>query len=230
MTVPPPAIPPRAAALDDCWNRIGLRGDHSCPKLVEHVHCRNCSVYRQAALDLLDVVPSAKALDEGASYYAQSRTPSRLEARSVFLFRLGNEWLGLSTAAVAEVVERGAICALPHRPRHRVLGLTNVRGELVVCVSLGTLMELASAPQQAAVAGRVQPRLLVLRGETGRVAFPVDEAYGPHRFSSDDVLSTPAALANSSSTLTQRVLRWGDRAVGHLDEQRVYSTMMRSLS
>ena len=28
------------APIDDCWNRIGVRGDASCARLVEYVHCR----------------------------------------------------------------------------------------------------------------------------------------------------------------------------------------------
>ena len=38
-----------ALAIDDCWNRIGIYGDKSCPVLPEHIHCRNCSVYSAAA-------------------------------------------------------------------------------------------------------------------------------------------------------------------------------------
>ncbi len=41
-------------AIDDCWNRIGIHGDRSCPLLVDHIHCRNCSVYSAAATRLLD--------------------------------------------------------------------------------------------------------------------------------------------------------------------------------
>src|SRR4029077_5730556 len=43
-----PAARPDGAAMmpalvvDDCWNRIGVRGDASCPELKHHVHCRNC--------------------------------------------------------------------------------------------------------------------------------------------------------------------------------------------
>jgi len=43
-----------AQAIDDCWNRIGIHGDKSCPLLAEHIHCRNCSVYSAAATRLLD--------------------------------------------------------------------------------------------------------------------------------------------------------------------------------
>jgi chemotaxis-related protein WspD len=31
-------------SLDDCWNRIGVRGDGSCRELEQHIHCHNCSV------------------------------------------------------------------------------------------------------------------------------------------------------------------------------------------
>ena len=41
-------------AIDDCWNRIGVRGDQSCPLLIEHIHCRNCALYAAAAIRLLD--------------------------------------------------------------------------------------------------------------------------------------------------------------------------------
>ena len=39
------------AAIDDCWNRIGVRGDGSCPELKQYVHCRNCPVYSAGAAD-----------------------------------------------------------------------------------------------------------------------------------------------------------------------------------
>ena len=31
--------------LDDCWNRIGVRGDRSCPELARVIHCHNCPVF-----------------------------------------------------------------------------------------------------------------------------------------------------------------------------------------
>lgn len=35
--------------IDDCWNRIGVRGDGSCPRLAGYIHCRNCPVHDAAA-------------------------------------------------------------------------------------------------------------------------------------------------------------------------------------
>ncbi len=44
----------RLSEVDDCWNRIGVRGDKTCERLAEHVHCRNCPVHAAAANRLLD--------------------------------------------------------------------------------------------------------------------------------------------------------------------------------
>ena len=33
----------------DCWNKIGVSGDLSCPELNTHIHCRNCPVFAAAA-------------------------------------------------------------------------------------------------------------------------------------------------------------------------------------
>ncbi len=38
----------------DCWNRIGVNGDRSCPELTSFVHCRNCPVFAAAARSFFD--------------------------------------------------------------------------------------------------------------------------------------------------------------------------------
>lgn len=42
------------SAPDDCWNRIGVRGDNSCERLAQYVRCLNCPVFEQAAARMLD--------------------------------------------------------------------------------------------------------------------------------------------------------------------------------
>src|SRR5258706_152676 len=55
-------------AIDACWNRIGVRGDGSCPELARHVHCRHCPAFGapppRAALKRLIVV------DRGGARFA----------------------------------------------------------------------------------------------------------------------------------------------------------------
>ena len=40
-------------AGEQCWNRIGVRGDRSCPELVQYTHCNNCPVFAAEAVSRL---------------------------------------------------------------------------------------------------------------------------------------------------------------------------------
>ena len=42
------------AEIYDCWNQIGVEGDGSCADLEKFIHCRNCPVYANAGLQLLN--------------------------------------------------------------------------------------------------------------------------------------------------------------------------------
>lgn len=141
----------RLAEVDDCWNRIGIRGDKRCERLAGYVHCRNCPVYADAAKRILDrLPPQAEGVDDGAGAAQADR--GRLS--SLLVFRLQGEWLGLPTKALDEVAGTRPILTLPHRRDPAVLGVTNMRGTLTVCVSLGRLLGLEGRRSTAAASGR----------------------------------------------------------------------------
>lgn len=48
--------------IDDCWNRIGVRGDSTCPKLQDYFRCLNCPTYAAGASALLDRPMTAEDL------------------------------------------------------------------------------------------------------------------------------------------------------------------------
>lgn len=103
------------AHIDDCWNRIGVHGDKQCPLLARHVHCRNCDVYAAAATRLLDRYALMQDHQAAAAQPVEENT-----GRSMLLFRLGEEWLALATASLAEIAPLQAVHSLPHQ-RSRVL-------------------------------------------------------------------------------------------------------------
>ena len=126
--------------IDDCWNRIGVRGDGSCPELKQYVHCRNCPVYSAGAAELLDADAPASYFADRTAHFAEPAHAEEGETRSVVIFRVASEWLALPTSVVIEVANLLPIHSLPHRPNGVVLGLASVRGELLVCVSLGQVV------------------------------------------------------------------------------------------
>ncbi len=71
--------------------------------------------------------------------------------RSLLMFRLGEEWLGLTTRSLVEVAPLQPIHSLPHQRSRALLGVANVRGALVACLSLVELLDLE--PGAAVVSG-----------------------------------------------------------------------------
>jgi chemotaxis-related protein WspD len=114
-----------------------------------------------------------------------------------------------------------------------VLGLVNVRGELVVCVSLARLLDTGSLPaplpSRSQSSKRVRRHLLVVRHGEIRAVFPADEVHGIRRFDRRELIDPPATIAKCGATHTTALLAWDDRSVGVLDVERVFSTLERSL-
>jgi chemotaxis-related protein WspD len=220
----------KPASLDDCWNRIGVRGDGSCPKLTQYVHCRNCPVYAAAAVALLDAEAPAGYVADRTAHFAE---PARLVmdgTRAVAIFRVGSEWLALPATVVIEVANLLPIHSLPHRPKGVVLGLASVRGELMVCVSLSQFAGAAPlTTSRGEHRGKGSRRLLVIRRDAVRVVCPVDEVHGLHRFHPRELTAVPATVARATVTYATALLPWQGHSVGVLDDQLLFHTLKRSL-
>ena len=173
-----------------CWRRIGVYGgDHSCERLSEAIHCRNCEVFHVAARGM----------------FARESMPERPEAvgralhddvdeRSVLVFRIGSQWLGLPTAQLAEVAPDRPIRRLAHRTSGKLEGAVNVRGELHLCVSLAEMLGLTRREMQ----GGETSRLILLRDPTGALlAFRSDEVRGLQHFTPDQVEAAPDTLGDA---------------------------------
>jgi chemotaxis-related protein WspD len=217
--------------INDCWNVIGVRGDGSCPELTQYVHCRNCPVYSDGAAKLLDAyAPENYLTDRTAHFAAATADAEDGETRSVVIFRVASEWLALPTAVVVEVANLLPIHSLPHRPNNVVLGLASVRGELLVCVSLGQVV----GAEPAAAAGKghrssIYRRLLVIRRDAVRVVCPVDEVHGIHRFHPRELTGVPTTVGKATTTYSTALLPWQGHTVGTLDDQLLFYTLRRSL-
>ncbi len=215
-----------AYTIDDCWNRIGIHGDRSCPLLVEHIHCRNCLVYSAAATRLLDRY--ALAVQDRA--VAQSSgLPGEIKTRSIVVFRLGEEWLGLPTRCLVEVANVQAIHSLPHQRSRALLGVANVRGALVACISLVELLGLDTS-SSVHPSARIMPRMLIVTAEGGPVVVPVDEVDGIHAMEAHLLDAASAPGQHTSAKFTQGVLQWKNRSLRLLDEQQLLSAVNRSLT
>ena len=213
-------------AIDDCWNRIGIHGDKSCPLLAEHIYCRNCAVYSAAATRLLDRYALAQ---QDHRHAVAAQADDEVATRSLLMFRLGEEWLGIATRCLVEVAPLQPIHSLPHQRSRALLGVANVRGALVACLSLVELLGLDSTAGGPS-GGRIMPRMLIIAAQDGPVVVPVDEVDGIHAIDERTLKAASASGTQASARYTQGVLQFKGRSLRWLDEAQLLSAVTRSLS
>lgn len=179
----------------DCWTQIGVAGNRSCAQLAEHVHCRHCPVYQQAAGRILERPLDSAYRAQWASHFAQARTALAAPDASALVFRVGAEWLAVAATAVTSVAPVAPVHRVPHRSGGALLGLANVGGRLVPAVALATLLGIDETQAEAVTGRHVFARLLVLDCAGQPCALPVAELKGLVRYVKAQ-LTAPAATIN----------------------------------
>ncbi len=220
---------PMTPERPDCWNRIGVWGDRSCPELEMVVHCHNCPVFSAAGRQFLASPPPDGYVEAWTARLAEKEDEVSAEKQGVLLFRLGDEWLALSVAALREVI--------PLRPIHRIpfrggllAGVVNVRGELHLSIRMDHLLGLAHrAEAEKERSRKAVPRLLVAgRGEETWV-FRVEEVDRVQRLVMADLKPVPPTLSRAASRFTRGVFNNRDRVVGYLDDERLFNVLRTSV-
>jgi chemotaxis-related protein WspD len=210
---------------DDCWNRIGVSGDHSCPELQQAIHCRNCPVFAAAARSFFDRPAPEGYLAEWSALLGgdQESAAGDADRVSVLIFRLHGDWLAVDVRSVVEVTAVRPVHRIPYRTDNVLAGLVNLRGQLHLSVSLHGLLDVAPAADPASHAA--QPRMVVIRQGAEAWVFTADEVLGVHRVPRTALRAAPSTLADPAVSFSQAVFAWHDRSVGYLDEQRVFAAL-----
>ena len=221
--------------FDDCWNRIGVRGDSSCERLTEYVRCLNCPVFEAAAAKLLErpiplVDLSLHDAETSPHQQRQQQHDPQGASESFLIFRIGREWLALPTSIFKRIVQTRPVHTLPHRQHRAVLGVVNVQGDLLVCLSLAHLLGFETDTTAADDQARHDlPRLLVVSRAEEHAVFPVDQVDGVHRLAVTTFCPPPATLSLAAAAHTRAVAPWRGMTVGLLDADALFDTLNRSL-
>jgi len=186
-------------------------------------------VYAAAGAQLLDREAPPDYCRDWTQHFSREKNRSAPGKNSVVIFRLGAEWLALPTRTFQEVAEQRRVHSLPHRRHGVVLGLINVRGELLLCVSLGRLLGIERNPSMEKIQS-VHQRLVVAEWQGNILTFPVDEIHGIHRYHSEELKPAPATVAKANPSFAAGLLAWKDKMVGCLDAELLFSTLNRSLT
>jgi chemotaxis-related protein WspD len=227
------SLPLAHPAVTDCWNRIGVRGDRSCPELPRVGHCHNCPVFESAGRRFLDAPSPEGYLDEWTRRLAAPAEEEAGDRAGVLIFRLGEEWLALPVQVLVEVATPRPTHRVPHRAGV-IQGLVNIRGELHLCARLDEVLGLSGregAGEVCAVGrtGKSLERLLVVARDGERWVFPVAEVDQVQRFAPGELTGVPATVGRSLARLSRGVFHLRGRSVGLLDDGRLFQALRARL-
>ncbi len=215
--------------LEDCWNRIGVSGDQSCPKLEQHVHCRNCEVYAGAARRNLQRPVTEGYREQWAEHFRQPQTEHARDDSSALVFRIGREWLALPSAVIEAVAPQAAPHRLPHRASAALLGVVNVGGKLYPAISLAALLGIDDADAPRASGRHTFARLIVARWEGQSYALPAADLHGIVRYPARSAKAPAATINKGIARYLTGVLTHKDMHIGVLDAPLVGHQMARLL-
>jgi chemotaxis-related protein WspD len=196
------------------------------------------SVTQPTASRQASTAPSASLLNrevpegyvsEWTAHIASKPASAVLGTKSVVIFRIGKEWLALPTPLFQEVVDGCTIRTLPRRRGGTLEGLVNVRGELLLCVSLSVVLGLEAAAGNGT--SSALKRLLILNQKGERFAFQVHEVFGVHRYHPDTLRQLPATLPKTGAgTYVCGILPWNGKSVGCLSEDALLRALNEGLA
>ncbi|WP_052639965.1 CheR family methyltransferase [Zavarzinella formosa] len=211
----------------DCWNTIGVRGDHSCRELAKYDHCHNCHVFSAAGRRFLDNISPPGYLAEWTERLAEPIPEAGRDLENVLIFRMRDEWLALPVACVAEVTLPRPFHRVPHRGG-LLDGIINIRGELHLLVRVDELVGLTPPGEEIPMTRK--SRLLVAGTPNNLWAFVVNEVDRVRRFPATELLPVPTTVARSTGRFSRGVLVGDGRMTGLLDEVKLFDALRARLT
>lgn len=220
----------KTVELNDCWNRIGIHGDGSCPELDKVIHCFNCQVFSQSGQLLFEREMPPDYQKEWTAHLEKEKEISDRDTESVVVFRLGRELFALPTVLFKEVTERNVIHSIPHKSSMILKGLVNIHGKIQLCFSLRNLLGLekgkgfgSDEKQQG------YRRMIVLEYADDDWVFPVDEIKGVHSLLRETLTRVPETVSRSKRKSTKGIFKFNGVDTGYLDHELLFDSLRRNL-
>lgn len=185
----------------------------------------------KAALTLLNREPKGIYIEEWTQLAAQPKEIKKEGSKSVILFRLGKEWLGLATDVFSEIISWRKIHTLPHRSGGLLKGVANYGGRLNLCVDMHKLLQVEQDEAHAlqTKGNEIHKRLGAIQKENDLWLFPMDEVFGVYHFEQAEIANIPGTLAKASGNFLKGILDWKSKHIGYIDEKLLFESLRRSI-
>jgi chemotaxis-related protein WspD len=183
-----------------------------------------------SANSLLAREPDNSYITEWTNLLAGESNPKDTAETSIVVFRIGDEWLALSTYICKQVADRRHIHPIPHRGGKYLLGMVNLQGQLTLCVALNLLLEI-NAPDMAGKTTKelADKRFLAIQKDNETWVFPVSEIFGVLHTDLAKIENVPVTVSKSTANYLKGVIPWDHKNVSLLDEELLFYSLRRSL-
>ena len=216
--------------IDDCWNKIGIAGDKSCPELKEFIHCRNCKNFERARFGLFKKELPLDYQREWTKHLSFKKDEGIMDKLVLLVFRIGKEWFGLQPQAIKEVTGSASLHSIPHRTDNVLKGFVNIHGITQMCISLSEFLELDKIEKKETdKSDKIFKRMIVMEWENDRWAFTVDEISGIHVFQISRQKKVPETLAKASGNYAKSIFELDNKDVGYLDHELIFNSLKRNV-
>lgn len=211
---------------EKCWDTIGVLGDKSCPELTQYVTCRNCPELILSGRSLFDRPVPDSLLREWSSLYELEKETEKPGSMSGVVFRLGEEWFCLGAQYFESIVEDRKPHTIPHRTNRFFLGVVNVNGELLLCISLKNLLGIAANSE---LSDENTCRMMIVTKDSERFALQVDEIMTVARFLPEDMRRLPVNISKFPESLTSGIFDIAGKDAGWLDDTKLFDSLRRGI-
>jgi chemotaxis-related protein WspD len=182
------------------------------------------------AVPLFESKPSQDYIEEWTHSLLEleSQEPP-LNSLSVFVFRLGKEWLALATIYCKEITHRRPVHVIPHRTGKVLQGIVNLNGELELYVALHELLQIETSIDFHASMPYQRNRMMAIIKDGEQWAFPVDEVDGIYKWNLLKIENVPVNVSKSAVNYIKGIMRMENKSVGLLDEELLFASLKRSI-
>ena len=217
--------------IGDCWNQIGVWGKQgqTCEKLDDVIHCYNCAEFISAGRLLFDREATEEYREEWHKLLNKDKH-SEIKSNAAVVFRLGDEWFALQADIFQEIIKSHNVHRIPHNRNPFLKGLVSIRGELLLCISLGQVLGIEKGAQQGEdISQGIYKRMVVIETGNHKYVFPVSEIRDMHHYADSELEIAPATAHTGANSFLKGVLSWKDKYVGCLDQKALLSVIDGSI-
>ena len=199
--------------------------------LVEDSLMRGNQTAQSASAKLLSRAIVTEYLQDQTARVAEAEQIVSTDLCSTLVFRLGAEWLALPAGICQQILPPQTECRVPYRSNATLLGMVNVRGQLLLKVSLLPALRLTGQANkqmtQKAYRRMVVVAAVLESGDAETWAFDVDEMYGVYAVSLGDLQPVAAGSAAATETCTRYLFDWEGQQVSFLDDIKLFDSVRR---